>query len=62
MSTVPLNIRGTKKYWNSRRTELNGMARDFGSPTLFLIFGCAKYEYFEIVKLMGTVKVNIAKL
>ena len=38
LSTMLQSVRGTKQFWQLRRSEVNAMICDFGSPTLFLTF------------------------
>ena len=48
LSTMLQSVRGTKQFWQLRRSEVNAMIRDFGSPTLFLTFSCAEYNSADI--------------
>ena len=36
LSTMLRSVRGTKQFWQLKRTEVNAMIRDFGPPSLFL--------------------------
>ena len=42
------SVRGTKQYWFVKKSELRCMICEWGSPTLFLTFSCAKYESPDI--------------
>ena len=42
------SVRGTKQFLQLRRSEVNAMIRDFGSPTLFLTFSYAEYNSADI--------------
>lgn len=44
LCTMLQSVRGTKQYWFRRKSELRCMIREWGSPTLFLTFSCAKNE------------------
>ena len=50
LSTVFQSVRGLKQYWYLRRSEVNCMVREYGSPTLFLTLSCAEYESLEITR------------
>ena len=42
------SVRGTKQFWQLKRTEVNAMIRDFGPPSLFLTFSCAEYNSADV--------------
>ena len=48
LSTMLRSVRGTKQFWQLKRTEVNAMIRDFGPPSLFLTFSCAEYNSTDI--------------
>ena len=48
LSTMLRSVRGTKQFWQLKRTEVNAMIRDFGPPSLFLTFSCAVYNSADI--------------
>ena len=48
LSTMLRSVRGTKQFWQLKRTEVNAMIRDFGPPSLFLTFSCAEYNSADI--------------
>ena len=48
LSTVLRSVRGTKQFWQLKRTEVNAMIRDFGPPSLFLTFSCTEYNSADI--------------
>ena len=61
LSTMLQCVRGTKYFWNLRRSELQCMMREAGSPTLFLTFSCAEYksaDIHEYLRLVNEVPVN----
>ena len=67
LSTMLQSVRGTKQYWFLRPSELKCMIREWGSPTLFLTFGCAEYESPDITEFLRRVNdvssgYNIGKL
>ena len=67
LSTLMQSVRGTKQFWNFKRSELNCMLREIGTPTLFLTFSCAEYrsaDIAEYLKLVNEVPddYNIGKL
>ena len=55
LSTVFQSVRGSKQYWYLRRSEVNCMVREYGSPTLFLTLSCAEYESLEITRYLRKV-------
>ena len=44
------NIRGTNMYFQDAKKRLMATNRQKGSPTLFVTFSCAEYEWLELVK------------
>ena len=48
LCTMLQSVCGTKQYWFIRQSELRCMIREWGSPTFFLTFSCAKYEAQDI--------------
>ena len=56
LSTMLQSVRGTKQFWFLRKSELQCMIREYGSPTLFLTFSCAEYESPDIIEFL--MKVN----
>ena len=59
LNTMFETMRGTKQYWYFRRSKLNCMIREYGSPTFFLTFSCAKYSSIDIAQYLRTVN-NVA--
>ena len=59
LNTMFQTMRGTKQYWYFRRSELNCMIREYGSPTFFLTFSCAEYSSIDIAQYLRTVN-NVA--
>ncbi len=56
LNTVLQSVRGTKQYWWVRRSELQCMVRNYGTPTLFLTFSCSEYNSPDITEYL--MKVN----
>lgn len=50
LTTMLQSVRGTKQYWWLRQSDLRCMIRHWGSPTLFLTFSCAEYEWADIAR------------
>ena len=48
-------VRGMTQFWLKKQSELRCMVREFGTPTLFLTFSCAKYDSYDIVDYLKTV-------
>jgi len=48
LSTVLQSVRGTKKFWYLKKSDVMAMIREYGSPTLFLMFSCAEYDSPDI--------------
>ena len=48
LNTMFQTMRGTKQYWYFRKSEMNCMIQEYGSPMFFLIFSCAKYSSIDI--------------
>ena len=55
LCTMLHSVRGTKHYWFIRQSELRWMIHEWGSPTLFLTFSCAKYEAQDITNYLRRV-------
>ena len=55
LSTMFQSVRGSKQYCYLRRSEVNCMVREYGSPTLFLTLSCAEYESLEITRYLRKV-------
>ena len=49
------SVRGTKQYWWQRKSDLKCMVRSWGSPTLFLTFSCAEYEWSDMARYLRKV-------
>ena len=49
------SIRGTKQYWFMRKSDLDCMVREWGSPTFFCTFSCAEYESLDIIEYLRKV-------
>ena len=67
LSTMLQSVRGTKQFWFLRKSELQCMIREWGSPTFFLTFSCAEYESPDITEFLRKVNdvppsYNIGKL
>ena len=67
LTTVLQSVRGTKHYWFLRKSELDCMLRNWGSPTLFLTFSCSEYEPPDITEYLRQVndvppRYNIGRL
>ena len=67
LTTMLQSVRGTKQYWYLRKSELQCMIREYGSPTFFLTFSCAEYESSDITQFLLQVNnlpssYNIGKL
>ena len=48
LSTIFQQMRGSKRYWFLRCSEVMCMVREYSSPTLFLTLSCAEYDSFDI--------------
>ena len=48
-------VRGMTQFWLKKQSELRCMVREFGTPTLFLTFSCAKYDSHDIADYLKTV-------
>jgi len=48
LSTMMQSVRGTKQFWFLRRSELQCMVCEWGSPTFFLTFSYAEYDSQDI--------------
>ena len=48
-------VRGMTQFWLKKQSELRCMVREFGTPTLFLIFSCAEYNSHDIANYRKTV-------
>ena len=46
--TVFQSVRGTKQFWFVKKSNVMAIIQEYGSPTLFLTFSCAKYDSPEI--------------
>ena len=55
LSTILPTVCGTKQYLFYKQGELRCMVREFGTPTLFLTFSCAEYEFHDIIANLRTV-------
>ena len=55
LSTMLQSVRGTKQFWFLRKSELQCMIREWGSPTFFLTFSCAEYESPDITEFLRKV-------
>ena len=53
--TMLQSVRGTKQYWWARKSDLKCMVRHWGSPTLFLTFSCAEYEWSDMARYLRNV-------
>ena len=53
--TIFQSVRGTRQFWYLKKSDVNAMIRDFGSPTLFLTFSCAEYDSPEIERYLRKV-------
>ena len=49
LSSIFSSVRGSSQYWFQRKSEVQCMIREYGSPTLFLTFSCAEYESPDII-------------
>ena len=48
LSSIFSSVHGSSQYWFQRKSEVQCMIREYGSPTLFLTFSCAEYESPDI--------------
>jgi len=48
LSTMMQSVRGSRQFWFLKKSELQCMTRQWGSPTLFLTFSCAEYDSEDI--------------
>ena len=55
LTTMLQSIRGTKQYWFMRKSDLDCMVREWGSPTFFCTFSCAEYESPDIIEYLRKV-------
>ena len=55
LSTSLQTMCGTMQVWYKKQSKLRCMVREFGMPTLFLTFSCAKYDSHNIVDYFKTV-------
>ena len=55
--TMLQSVRGTKQYWWARKSDLKCMVRHWGSPTLFLTFSCAEYEWSDMARYLRNVNI-----
>ena len=67
LSTVLQSVRGTKHYWYLKKSDLDCMFRNWGSPTFFVTLSCSEYESPDITQFLRKVNnvpssYNIAKL
>ena len=53
--TMLQSVRGSKQYWWQRKSDLKCMVRNWGSPTLFLTFSCAEYEWSDMARYLRKV-------
>ena len=53
--TMLQSVRGTKKYWWAGKSDLKCIVRHWGSPTLFLTFSCAEYEWSDMARYLRKV-------
>ena len=60
LSTMMQSVCGSKQFWFLRKSELQCMTREFGSPTLFLTFICAEYDSEDIKTYLHRVN-NVSK-
>ena len=55
LSTVLQSVRGTKHYWYLKKSDLNCMFRNWGSPTFFVTLSCSEYESADITEYLRKV-------
>ena len=55
LSTVLQSVRGTKQFWFLKKSDVIAMIREFGSPTLFLMFSYAEYDSPDIQRYLRKV-------
>lgn len=60
LSTMLQQVRGTKLFWYLRQGKVRCMVREYGSPTLFLMFSCAEYKSADIEQYLRKVN-NVPK-
>ena len=48
LTTMMQRVRGTKQFWFLKKSDLQCMVREWGSPTFFLTFSCAEYDSKDI--------------
>ena len=56
LTTMMQSVRGTKQFWFLKKSELQCMVREYGTPTLFLTFSCTEYDSKDISNYLHKVK------
>ena len=48
LTTMLQSVRCTKQFWFLKKSDLQCMTQQWGSPTLFLTFSCAEYDSEDV--------------